>query len=294
MTVMSATSARWAKSSFVQPFSAMSSAMSWPRNRMTAGALLRSVAMRNRYYAPLVSSCNNKMHTVATIAKAHCYDADAVRERPVYFKQLGAYLTGLRTERAKTDDRWRKQTYAVKVARDRGLRSLTRQVLLRMERGQVRDPEADVLRAFAGLYGLPEAEIFGQFFREKYGIELPDPARGASQADTVRHGRQSLDPVTSPDNPSGITSPHAESQPGGSLGAEAVAVRSSVAALEIARQLHKHIRTIREDLGALSTLADQLVLQQRPASASRISPGRSRRDAGDPGIRKRSTGRGGK
>jgi transcriptional regulator with XRE-family HTH domain len=95
------------------------------------------------------------------------------RERPVYFPRLGAYLRGLRTAKQHTDPRWKQQTFAEQSAKAHGLVRLTRQVILRMEKGQVKDPDPDVLRSFADLYGVPFVMVFAEFIQEKYGVDLP-------------------------------------------------------------------------------------------------------------------------
>lgn len=110
----------------------------------------------------------------------------ATRARPVYFKDLGRYLVALRETQKWTQSR------AAKRAAQLGLTAVTRQILLRMERGQIKDPEPAVLRELASLYKVEYSEITDRLIREKYG---PDLARH-SQAVQSPHAtvRQGADP----------------------------------------------------------------------------------------------------
>lgn len=67
--------------------------------------------------------------------------------RPVFYPDLGEYFEGLRAAEG-----W-SQSDAARFAAQRGLTALTRQVLLRLENGATKNPEPDVLRAVADLYG---------------------------------------------------------------------------------------------------------------------------------------------
>lgn len=127
------------------------------------------------------------MYPVATFLKGGLLRSVQVgdtRERPVYFPRLGAYLRELRTIQGASDARWNKQTYAEQVAKTRGLVRLTRQVLLRMEKGQVKDPDPDVLRAFADLYGIPFEAVFAHFIQEKYGVDVSRRATSDTPGDS--------------------------------------------------------------------------------------------------------------
>lgn len=96
------------------------------------------------------------------------------RERPVYFKQLGVYLVELREAQG-----WN-QSEAAAHAERRGLKPLTRQIILRMERGQVKDPHPHVLKQLATLYKKDSADVLRMFLSEKYDIDL------LGQSHTVR------------------------------------------------------------------------------------------------------------
>lgn len=77
------------------------------------------------------------------------YDAEVVRERPVFHPEFGGNLRELREQRKWTQRR------AAAIALQKGHAALTRQILIRLENGQVKNPEPEVLRAVAGLYNLP-------------------------------------------------------------------------------------------------------------------------------------------
>lgn len=86
------------------------------------------------------------------------------RQRPVHNKTLGAYFVGLREQRG-----WG-QKEAAELAQRRGLKALTRQVLLRLERGQIKNPEPDVLRAVGQLYGVTYQEVVHRFVSSRFGL----------------------------------------------------------------------------------------------------------------------------
>lgn len=107
---------------------------------------------------------------MATWAGLRC--RGMARQRPVHHEALGAYFVGLREKRD-----W-KQKEASELAQRRGLLALTRQVLLRLERGQVKNPEPDVLKAAAKLYGVPYDELVRKFVALRFSVEVTtDPIR---------------------------------------------------------------------------------------------------------------------
>jgi transcriptional regulator with XRE-family HTH domain len=89
-----------------------------------------------------------------------------VRDRPNYYKDLAAFLVGLRTAK-----KWN-QSRAVSEANRKGLTAITRQILLRMEKGQIKDPDVEVLQQLAQLYGQDERVILNSLLREKYRVEI--------------------------------------------------------------------------------------------------------------------------
>jgi transcriptional regulator with XRE-family HTH domain len=96
-----------------------------------------------------------------------------MRRRPVHFKELGAFLVTVREQRD-----WQ-QAEAAAMAQRRGLRALTRQVLLRLENGQTKSPDPAALQAVAELYELDYAELVVRMMAERYSVGR----------DLLRHGR---------------------------------------------------------------------------------------------------------
>jgi transcriptional regulator with XRE-family HTH domain len=89
--------------------------------------------------------------------------------RAVRYKELGDFFIGLRAARGWT------QSHAADIAQRRELAPLTRQVLLRLERGQTKDPSPGVLKAIASLYEIPHEEVVRRLAAVKYGVSLtPD------------------------------------------------------------------------------------------------------------------------
>jgi hypothetical protein len=75
---------------------------------------------------------------------------------------------------------------AALLAHERGHRALTRQILFRLERGQIKNPEPDVLQALAKLYEQPYPALAGRFLAKRYGIaidarDLPDQPAGVQR-----------------------------------------------------------------------------------------------------------------
>jgi transcriptional regulator with XRE-family HTH domain len=112
----------------------------------------------------IVSSVNNNLQTLATLATIRALTSQPVRRRPVFFKDLGEFFVRLREAR-----QWN-QSQAADMARRRGLSALTRQVLLRLERGQTKNPEPDVMRAIAALYEVDYRVLVEQFVRVRFGV----------------------------------------------------------------------------------------------------------------------------
>lgn len=73
--------------------------------------------------------------------------------RPVFHTALGRFFEELRTAR-----QWG-QSEAVSIAQRRGLKRLTRQVLIRLEKGATKNPSREVLEDIAALYNLNYADV---------------------------------------------------------------------------------------------------------------------------------------
>lgn len=110
-----------------------------------------------------VSTVNNKIQQEATVAKDSVLAFAEVRHRPIFYKELGEFFKGLRRARG-----WQ-QKQASDIARRRGLTPLTRQVLLRLEKGQTKNPEPNVLHALADLYEITYDDLVSRFVTHRYG-----------------------------------------------------------------------------------------------------------------------------
>jgi transcriptional regulator with XRE-family HTH domain len=107
----------------------------------------------------------------------------------VFHPQLGAFFTALRTARGWT------MRQAAELAKRKGLKELTRQVLLRIEKGQTKNPEPAVLRSLAELYEQNYRSVVAMYVEEQYGLRHGDlPRHGRkeeSHPSTVDGGEQS-------------------------------------------------------------------------------------------------------
>lgn len=112
-----------------------------------------------------VATVNNNPQPVSTESTGAGYDPADVRQRPVFYKELGEFFAALRPSD------WT-QSDAARYAKRRGLKALSRNVLLRLEKGQVKNPEPDVLKALATLYDMPYETLAGRFIEQRYGIRL--------------------------------------------------------------------------------------------------------------------------
>jgi transcriptional regulator with XRE-family HTH domain len=90
-----------------------------------------------------------------------------VADRPVFHKELGQFFESLREAQG-----WN-QRQAADIAKRRRIKSLSRQVLLRLEDGKTKNPEPEVLRALAELYERPYEEIAARFIAVRFGLAFP-------------------------------------------------------------------------------------------------------------------------
>ena len=114
------------------------------------------------------------MSTVAT--SPVLASAEVARERPVRFRGLGDFFLHLRAARG-----WN-QSDPARFAAQKGIGGFTRQMWLRLERGQTKDPDPGVLRSVAQLYELPYEELIRRVVSAKYGVDLT-PERIAAVLD---------------------------------------------------------------------------------------------------------------
>ena len=85
-------------------------------------------------------------------------------ERPVFHPGLGEYFVRLREAKG-----WG-QRQAAQIAEKRKLAAINHQVLLRLEHGRVRHPDAEVLRQVAALYGESYEDVAYRWFSAEYGV----------------------------------------------------------------------------------------------------------------------------
>jgi transcriptional regulator with XRE-family HTH domain len=109
------------------------------------------------------------------------------------------------------DDRGWNQSEAADMSRRKGHPALTRQVLLRLERGQTKNPEPEVMRAVAALYGLDYADLVRQFVALRFGV-VSDAANanqneaGESKSyDLLRPTRDQFSRLSSPGDSASAT-----------------------------------------------------------------------------------------
>jgi hypothetical protein len=99
------------------------------------------------------------------------------RSRPVFNPGLGKFFKDLRAERG-----WSVRGASVRAG-DKGLAALSYQVLFRLERGQVKNPEPDVMRALSALYGQRYEDVVNRFVALRFGLSstaadaIPAPAK---------------------------------------------------------------------------------------------------------------------
>lgn len=90
-----------------------------------------------------------------------------VAGRPIFHADFGRYLIGLREAHG-----WSQSDAARYGHKQNPL--LTRQVLLHLEAGKTKDPDPEVLKALAALYGVPYVDVAGRFVALRYGIVIGD------------------------------------------------------------------------------------------------------------------------
>ena len=102
---------------------------------------------------------------------SHCvrlsrYDRQTVRDRPVFYEELGAFYSDLREGRG-----WGLRQ-AVTIAQNRKLKRLTKTVISELEQGRTKNPDPEVLRELADLYEVSYEALVSRFVEHWYGIDL--------------------------------------------------------------------------------------------------------------------------
>ena len=213
-----------------------------------------------------------------------------VRVRPAFHPELGLFFRKLRTDRG-----WTMRQAATIAAKRPEQRPLTRQVLLRIEGGQIKNPEPDVLRALAGLYKVDYEALVGMFFAQRYGIDI-GPSGGSSytkKVGTMTPPVRSTDPQSgsAPSNPSSTGDPHAPL-----VAPSGLPPSHETAAEQMRATIHAHWEDLKggraeaiiEHANWIVQLADGLRgLDRVDREAGPDTPPRL---GGDPPIRQRRTG----
>ena len=119
-----------------------------------------------------------------------CYRRDLLRERPIFHPEIGRVFERLRLDRG-----WR-QSQAADIAKRRGLSLITRQVILRLERGQTKNVEPDVLRQIASLYETSYRHVLASWVEHRYGAQPSELAR--DEAPTTIEGFVALPLLADP------------------------------------------------------------------------------------------------
>jgi transcriptional regulator with XRE-family HTH domain len=113
---------------------------------------------------------NHKIQSRPTLATVPAVGLGVPRVRPKYHPAMGLFFKELRESRD-----W-SQRQAAAIAERRGLTELSRQILFRLERGQIKNPEPEVLRDVAALYDLSYADVVERFISARYGRDLIRPS----------------------------------------------------------------------------------------------------------------------
>lgn len=119
------------------------------------------------------------LSTVSTTGELPC---PTVAERPVYLREFGRYCADLREAKG-----WN-QSDAARYAKQRGLKELTRNIILRIEAGKTKNPEPAVLRALADLYGRQYREMVDRLVFLRYGLGPDQSRHGEDQTSNLPIG----------------------------------------------------------------------------------------------------------
>lgn len=120
------------------------------------------------------STVNNKIQPLSTSSTRAGYDSAYVDERPIFLKELGDFFASLREGRGWT------QSDAARYAKQKQLGGLSRNVILRLEAGKIKNPEPGTLRAVALLYDLSYDATVKEYTRVRFGIDGPRLSKAGS------------------------------------------------------------------------------------------------------------------
>lgn len=83
---------------------------------------------------------------------------------------------------------------AAMLAKERGLSALTRQILFRLERGQIKTPEPDVFRAAASLYRLSYDDLVNRWSRAHFYGAADESGTGRADSSAPHTAHTTLHP----------------------------------------------------------------------------------------------------
>jgi transcriptional regulator with XRE-family HTH domain len=185
---------------------------------------------------------NHKIQRCSTLATEPVLQSELLaRQRPVFLPGIGNQISDLRKARG-----WTIRGAASIAARQKLNPPLTYQVLFRLENGQTKSPDPEVLRALADLYRLDYIDLVGRVMTERYSV-----AR-----DLLRHGG------------TGQTGSH---QPGGVNVPAETRLRELLDRAEQERDVYKKILARAGEL--TGELADVLRSQGGPPASPQTSRG---------------------
>lgn len=104
-----------------------------------------------------------------TMADGTVLRSSLMAARPIFHKEFGQYLTGLRERKGWT------QRQATSQAQRAKLLDIGRQLIWRLEQGKVKHPAPAALKALSALYGEPYEHLVQRFVAAHYGVDVADP-----------------------------------------------------------------------------------------------------------------------
>lgn len=130
--------------------------------------------LRTRDYGQSFASVNNNQQRLVTNANKRLVASLRMPARPTFHPSLGQLFINLREAQSWT------QSDAARFAKQRGLRALSRQVLIRLEAGKTKLPDRSVLEGLATLYSVNyeslAAEVVAAIAKNNYGHDLSSQA----------------------------------------------------------------------------------------------------------------------
>lgn len=128
----------------------------------------------------MFATVNHNFATVFHNGNSCGLASGVARVRPVFHPALGKWLTETRESKRRAEGNQWSLRNAAEMARRQGLKTLSYQILFRLERGQVKHVSRDVLEAVSRLYGLAYHDLLSRYIASEYGLHV-------SSSDQSRH-----------------------------------------------------------------------------------------------------------